>query len=208
MDIESAVRVWMRRVLDEKGWSAEHWARVADTSATNISRFLSQGATLPTLRTMAKLAAAAGSWPELRGGAPALAPTMSFAPLVEVADVRLVFEGQRVKSGESIPVYGGASDHAAAFRVTADVYSHETCDHAIVVVEPIALLMPRRFDMVLVEGPRGFGLARYDVDVLLGHRAPVASLEDTEMFGTVVEILSMRRATDTPLIHHAAWGKT
>ncbi len=62
----NAIRVWMRQVLEEKGWTAAEWARAANTSATNITRVLSPGSDIvPSSATVAKLAAAAGSQPNL-----------------------------------------------------------------------------------------------------------------------------------------------
>ena len=61
-----AIRVWLQNVLLENEWSAEEWARRAGTSATNITRPLSPSCKiLPTVITVAKLARAAGSQPDL-----------------------------------------------------------------------------------------------------------------------------------------------
>jgi SOS-response transcriptional repressor LexA len=56
----------MREVLEIKGWTPAEWARRAQTSATNITRTLGPTSeTVPTANTIAKLAAAAGSQPNL-----------------------------------------------------------------------------------------------------------------------------------------------
>jgi hypothetical protein len=61
---------WMRRVMHEKGWSANHWASLASTESTNITRVMNgERMIIPNLTTVAKLAAVAGSQPDLlRGG--------------------------------------------------------------------------------------------------------------------------------------------
>jgi hypothetical protein len=60
------VRLWLQTVMLDRGWSAEEWARRADTSATNITRPLSPGSKiLPTVLTVARLARVAGSQPDL-----------------------------------------------------------------------------------------------------------------------------------------------
>ncbi len=41
------IRAWMRTVMDNRGWSAEHWARVAGTSPTNVTRFLKDALNVP-----------------------------------------------------------------------------------------------------------------------------------------------------------------
>lgn len=62
----NAVRVWMRQVMDQKGWSAADWARLAGTTPTNITRILSPTSEIiPSGVTIAKLAAVAGSQPNL-----------------------------------------------------------------------------------------------------------------------------------------------
>ena len=37
---KNKIRVWMRQVLDQNGWTAREWATKANTSPTNITRFL------------------------------------------------------------------------------------------------------------------------------------------------------------------------
>lgn len=65
----NAVRVWMRQVLEDKGWSANEWATHAGTSPTNITRLLSPlGKTVPSVDTISKLAMVAGSQPPLYPG--------------------------------------------------------------------------------------------------------------------------------------------
>lgn len=62
----NAVRVWMRQVLEEKQWTAADWAKIAQTSPTNITRVLSPTSEIvPSAATIAKLASAAGSQPNL-----------------------------------------------------------------------------------------------------------------------------------------------
>lgn len=64
----NAVRVWMRDVLRETGWTPAEWARRAMTSPTNITRLLSPTATIcPKVETLAKLCRVVGSQPNLAG---------------------------------------------------------------------------------------------------------------------------------------------
>lgn len=61
-----AIKVWMREVLQQKGWSANEWARKAGTSPTNITRFLSPTSSIiPSGATISKLARVAGSQPKM-----------------------------------------------------------------------------------------------------------------------------------------------
>ena len=58
-----SIRVWMREVMESKGWSANKWAELAVTSPTNITRFLKDATHVPSSRTIAKLAYVAGTSP-------------------------------------------------------------------------------------------------------------------------------------------------
>jgi transcriptional regulator with XRE-family HTH domain len=61
-----SIKVWMREVLHQKGWTANEWATKAGTSATNITRFLQpESRIVPTASTLAKLVRVAGSQPRL-----------------------------------------------------------------------------------------------------------------------------------------------
>jgi len=65
-DVRESIRKWMKGVMLQHDWSPNHWARLADTSPTNITRFLKPECTIiPSADTIAKLANAAGSQPDL-----------------------------------------------------------------------------------------------------------------------------------------------
>lgn len=69
-----AIRAWMQQVINKTGWSARHWADKAKTSPTNITRFLDKDdASMPTLRTLAKLAAVTPVSPPRLNGSEAAA---------------------------------------------------------------------------------------------------------------------------------------
>lgn len=79
------VRVWMRDVLAEKGWSANEWALAASTSPTNITRMLSgASASPPSAETLLKLSRIAGSQPNFlslgEADAPPVKPHINFCP--------------------------------------------------------------------------------------------------------------------------------
>ena len=62
---EDTIRDWMQTIMSENDWSAENWAKKSRTSPTNITRFLKGANHAPSSRTIAKLAAVAGSWPDM-----------------------------------------------------------------------------------------------------------------------------------------------
>jgi len=80
--IQQSVRQWVRTVMQQQGWSAEEWARRAATTPTNITRILSTDKSLPNADTLARLAQAAGSQPDLVGRGDK-APTPSTVPLLD-----------------------------------------------------------------------------------------------------------------------------
>ena len=57
MEKRAQIKIWLRQVLADKGWSAEHWANKAGIAATTITRFLSKDDDAPLLssRTISKL---------------------------------------------------------------------------------------------------------------------------------------------------------
>ena len=56
---------WMKTVMAQKCISANQWAAMAGTSATNLTRFLNSNCGfIPSTKTIAKLATIAGSWPD------------------------------------------------------------------------------------------------------------------------------------------------
>lgn len=64
-----SVRTWMARVLKDKGWTANEWARAAHTTPTNITRLLNGNDKVPSVETVMKLASVARSQPDLIGWA-------------------------------------------------------------------------------------------------------------------------------------------
>ena len=61
-----SIKVWMREVMQTKGWTANEWARKAGTSPTNITRFLAPTSTIiPSSSTISKLSRVAGSQPRM-----------------------------------------------------------------------------------------------------------------------------------------------
>ena len=125
---KNSLRVWMRSVMERNKWSANHWATLAGTSATNISRFLRDAEHIPSTSTIAKLAKVAGSWPVMARS--------HAAPAFACVTIR--GENRRVVSPVSV------SDRAFAVRLSADAplaLGFHPGD--IVIVEPTVVLEAR-----------------------------------------------------------------
>ena len=84
-----AIRVWMRSIMDTKDWSANKWATLSGTSPTNITRFLNGSKFVPSSKTIAKLAAVAGSSPDL-GGTDLMNLSSQALPLLAAEDDQVV----------------------------------------------------------------------------------------------------------------------
>lgn len=66
-DLRRRLHEWMLQVLKARGWAPEAWARRAETTPTNLTRFIRDpvAAPLPSSRTLAQLGHAAGDVPPL-----------------------------------------------------------------------------------------------------------------------------------------------
>tara|TARA_A100000171_G_C2133907_1_gene148632 strand:+ start:2430 stop:3125 length:696 start_codon:yes stop_codon:yes gene_type:complete len=101
-----ALRVWMRSVMKNQNLSAYEWATKAETSPTNITRFLKDSKYLPSSKTIAKLSNACGSHPHYNLKAPGTTRTLEVLDMhgnrlryVNVYDVHgkvLAFEMQNL----------------------------------------------------------------------------------------------------------------
>jgi hypothetical protein len=147
MDTEAAaVKAWMRHVMEERGWSAEEWARKASTSPTNITRFLKEAKHVPSTRTLAKLSRIAGSAPPIG------------RPLVSIATTAIPFynrppgvpTAEKPQTIGSIEVMGAVSDRAFAFEVRTDrLISQGVGLGDIMICEPPEILKPSDGRMVV-----------------------------------------------------------
>lgn len=54
------LRRWMQEIMADREWNAEEWAKAAQTSPTNITRFVKGSDHIPSYATLLKLAAVAG----------------------------------------------------------------------------------------------------------------------------------------------------
>lgn len=118
----NAIRVWMRQVMDAKGWSANHWAGLAGTSPTNITRFLKDAQHIPSSRTISKLAYVAGT-----------SPTFSQVP-IQQAEVNAValYDDSRVRLGV-ISVFG-VKGEIKGYKLGRDWPAHQMNENDILIV--------------------------------------------------------------------------
>ena len=148
------IRTWMHSVMNRRHWSAEHWARVAGTSATNITRFLRGTTHVPSTRTLARLSQACGSMPEIGQQLLSLAPADRAVPLYSAKDAVLVLLHGKTPSEPTgknvITTMQEVSVHAFAVEVSSRrMELHGIVPHDIVVCEPVAVLKPQPGRIVL-----------------------------------------------------------
>jgi SOS-response transcriptional repressor LexA len=100
----ATIRAWMRRVMQEHSWSAAEWARRADTSATNITRFLNGAAKhIPSSKTIAALARVAGYGPNYLDLSTQTMNASRALPLVSnPAQLQIVIDKRRKRELESL----------------------------------------------------------------------------------------------------------
>lgn len=156
-----AIRAWMRATMEAKDWSAEHWARLSKTSATNITRFVRDvNEYLPSTTTLMKLARVAGSSPDLASGA------------VKLAERRI-----RIEGGDGVVIPATGVSHRAGTHLVADSSLREIGVLAgdVVIWEPVDVIAPRAGALVIVQS--------LDANVVvLFHE------DDPTPFGVVVEM--------------------
>lgn len=190
----NAVRVWMRDVMAQRQWTAAHWARLAETSPTNITRFLSPGCRIiPSADTLAKLARIAGSQPNL-GFVPG-------AQRVAVRSVPVVREGYLVDrnaalhgTNESVAVATSASEQAIAVLVESDSMNLAgILPGDVLVIEPVEVQPPSRGRIVAAvrNGEVCYGELQTPVIIprSTNRSAGVFSVSDAEIVGVATQVI-------------------
>lgn len=215
--IRQALYDWMRGVLDERRWSAAEWARRAEVTATNLTRFLKdpESSSLPSAETIGRLAWAAGSEPRFLGRAREPEPAPSPARRIPVLSIdqlarlrgldaaaaeRFLDALARDEGTPAVLADGKAPGRSAfALRVTSlhmNAGGMLPDDH--VVLEPPHVLTPAKGDLVVtVCGGHVCGY-RYHPPLLV----PVSSdsacepalAEEEDIVGVAVQLVRSLRA--------------
>lgn len=196
-DEADIVRAWMRDVLEAKGWSPERWARNADTTPTNLTRFLRGGPHVPSTRTIAKLAAVAGYGPPIGRLRLALAgQTVTVYPTARDAALK-----QR-KLGEIIAMVA-VSQEAFAIRFTGDAPLPPGAAFSagdVLVLEPPHILPPIDGDyVVLANGDGSERIALCAGASFLVGASDARRSGSVEVLGIVVAVTKVLRAGYDPM---------
>jgi len=192
------IRAWMRTVMEARDWSAEHWARVAGTSPTNITRFLKDAMHVPSTQTIAKLSRACGSMPEIGQKVLSPVPVEKIVPLYSAKDavsVLLLEKAPSKTTGKrAISTMQAVSEDAFAVTVSIRrMVLRGIAPDDIVTCEPVAVLKPRPGSVVLYaeKGSKVLEFGVYQAPHITHHssEAPeVVALEDATIVGVAVEV--------------------
>lgn len=172
--VRKALFGWMRGVMEERDWTAAAWARVADVTPTNLTRFLKDPgeASLPSAETIGRLALAAGSEPRFLAEEPS-GPAGARVPVLDIPQAREMlampqrdaarFLAELARAGRTIPAEPRPSPRAFALSITSlhmNAGGWLPRDH--VVVEPADTVAAKQGDMVVVlDGDHACGYRYY-----------------------------------------------
>lgn len=157
--VRKALCDWMEGVLDERGWSAAAWARRAEVTPTNLTRFLRDPdhASLPSAETIGRLAWAAGSEPRFL--AQDSAPPIR-VPVLQVAQLRALrqlgprqaeefLDELRLRTAPCVLYDRDVTRRAFALRVTTmHMNAGGLVPDDLVVLEPTDVAPPSVGDLV------------------------------------------------------------
>src|SRR4051794_6204998 len=160
--IRVSLHRWLKSVMDERGWTAAAWAKQADVTPTNLTRFLKdpENASMPSAETIGRLAFAAGSEPRFlaHNGPPSPACRV---PVLSHEQIRIVMGLTRARAEEYVSAIlnDGARcvllDHPTSRRAFAlQINSlHMNAGGLLpqdqIVIEPVDQVPPRKGDMVI-----------------------------------------------------------
>lgn len=180
-----AIRRWMRMVMEQRDWSAEAWARKAETSPTNITRFLNHEGSIPSTRTLAKLGDAAGSFPDLMPRRRAENETA--VPLTKgLAHACGVLNGDVRPPAERVGARFSAS--SKAIGVTVDGPGCGTVEpDDVLILEPPDFRQPRIGRIVLTEG-EGLVVGIWTGKAVVDGRGRILAGAEARVVGVAIEL--------------------
>ena len=183
-EVLTRIRMWMQEVLDSKGWTASYWARQAGTSATNITRVLDTKSTImPTAKTVALLAQAAGSQPQLTGWS--ADPDDHRLPVYDWASMA---GAARRKVGSVLSPLPSRSAYGVACMSDELVRSgiHEG---DMLVIEPLAVKRPAAGQMVLYVSEGTTHVGEVVPPFITGKPGSTRTLDTVRILGRIVAVV-------------------
>jgi hypothetical protein len=160
--IRLSLHRWLKSVMEERDWTAAAWAKRADVTATNLTRFLKDPGTasMPSAETIGKLAFAAGSEPRFLSSNTPLSPACR-VPVLSHEQILKVMSLPRGAAQDyvSAAVLGGGpsvlldrptSPRAFALQINSlHMNAGGLLPRDQIVIEPVDQVPPRKGDMVI-----------------------------------------------------------
>ncbi|EWY40055.1 hypothetical protein N825_03490 [Skermanella stibiiresistens SB22] len=160
--IRESLHRWLRTVMDEREWTAAAWAKRADVTATNLTRFLKdpETASLPSAETIGRLAFAAGSEPRfLSDDRPTdtacRVPVLSHEQILRVMklshpEVEDYLAGLLRRGSRCVLMDQRTSPRAFALQINSlHMNAGGLLPQDQIVIEPVDHVPPRKGDMVI-----------------------------------------------------------
>ena len=140
---------WMRDCMAQNNWTAEEWARLAKTSATNITRFISEQKHTPSGRVLDRLAGVAHI-PLPLGEQGGFQISGRSIPVVKGAKTVAQIEKLREKTSDKIITLEPVGKFAFAVQIKSDRMSMGgILPDDVVVVEPVKVKKPKQNDVIV-----------------------------------------------------------
>jgi hypothetical protein len=160
--IRESLHRWLRTVMDEREWTAAAWAKRADVTATNLTRFLKdpETASLPSAETIGRLAFAAGSEPRFlsddrTADTTCRVPVLSHDQILRVMDlsrpeVEDYLAGLLRRGSRCVLMDQRTSPRAFALQINSlHMNAGGLLPQDQIVIEPVDQVPPRKGDMVI-----------------------------------------------------------
>lgn len=203
---------WMMSVLEEQDWSAAAWARRAEVTPTNLTRFLKDPdtASLPSAETIGRLAWAAGSEPRFLGpvrrtGEPPAHPEAFRVPVLTSGELRYLqtlspaaaeayLDRLRRDGARTILLDTKPSRRAFALQVTSlHMNAGGLVPEDEVVLEPPDIFPPAKGDLVVTTNDEHVCGYRYHPPLLVpvstdSNCEPVL-LRETALIGVALQVV-------------------
>jgi hypothetical protein len=209
-EIRESLHYWLCSVMRERNWTAACWAKRADITPTNLTRFLKDPdrASLPSAETLGRLALAAGSEPKFlsNGHLPAACrvPVLTLEEIHHLKGLKgrreaeeFLADAQR-STGRCVLLDRPTSARAFATRINSiHMNAGGLLPDDRIVIEPFDYLSPQRGDMVITVDGRSICAYRYYPPQLVPVSTDAACCpmfcDGADMVGVAIQVIRSLR---------------
>jgi len=170
-DSKEKLASWMNEVMSSNNWTTEEWARKAETSATNITRFLKELKYYPSGRTIDALAGCTNIPVPIGGKSFHISGRSLRVIEPALGKVEALWE----QSDEHVITLEPVSDGSFAVKLCSDRMSMAgMLPGDVIIVEPVKVVKPLPNDVVVYFTEDGVEAGRWHPPFLM----PQSSAED------------------------------